>query len=115
MPIFKPHCSVYLAAFNVRTLKQSGQQASLARTLDSLGAEVCCVLETIIHDPTTVMELTTTSLSPRFLLRTSSDSEAAASGCAGVGIILSSKADDCLIDWIPVDNRLCAVRLATAV
>jgi len=115
VPIFKPYCSVYLAAFNVRTLKQAGQQASLARTLDSLGVDVCCVSETRMHDPTTVTELTAPSLSSRFLLRTSGDSEAAASGCAGVGIILSSKAEDCLLDWIPVDSRLCAVRLATAV
>ena len=33
VPIFKPYCSVYFAAFNVRILKHTGQQAALARRL----------------------------------------------------------------------------------
>ncbi|KER22412.1 hypothetical protein T265_09491 [Opisthorchis viverrini] len=41
--------------------------------------------------------------------------EAAAAGCVGVCIVLSHGAEVSLLDWIPVDNRLCAVRLATSV
>ena len=113
--LFKPRHSVYLAAFNVRTLKQAGQQAALALTLDSLGIDVCCVSETRIQDASTVIELTAPSVSTRFRLRTSGDPEAAAAGCAGVGIVLSHRAEVSLLDWIPVDSRLCAVRLATSV
>ena len=113
--IFKPRCSVHLATFNVRTLQQAGQQAALALTLDSLCIDVCCVSETRIQDANTIIELTAPSLSTRFFLRTSGDSEAVAAGCAGVGIVLSHRAERSLLDWIPVDSRLCAVRLATSV
>ncbi|GAA55228.1 hypothetical protein CLF_107357 [Clonorchis sinensis] len=51
----------------------------------------------------------------RFRLLTSGDAEAAAAGYAGVGIVLSERAEASLLDWIPVDSRLCAVRLATSV
>ena len=113
--LFRPRCSVYVAAFNVRTLKQVGQQAALARTLDSLNVDVCCVSETRIQDSSTVINLTAPDLHSTFRLRTSGDTEAAAAGYAGVGIVLSEKAEKSLCDWIPVNSRLCAVRLATSV
>ncbi|KER20298.1 hypothetical protein T265_15351, partial [Opisthorchis viverrini] len=37
------------------------------------------------------------------------------SGYAGVGIVLSEQTEVYLLDWMPVDSRLCAVRLATSV
>ncbi|KER20215.1 hypothetical protein T265_11185 [Opisthorchis viverrini] len=41
--VLKPRHPLYLAALNVRTLKQAGQQAALALTLDSLGYDgTCC-------------------------------------------------------------------------
>ncbi|KER28000.1 hypothetical protein T265_05049 [Opisthorchis viverrini] len=43
------------------------------------------------------------------------DPQAAAAGCAGVGIVLSHRAEVSLLDWIPVDSRLCEVHLATSV
>lgn len=46
-----------------------------------------------------------------FYLRLSGDPEATATGQAGVGIALSSRAEAALQDWIPVSSRLCAVRL----
>ena len=104
-----------MAAFIVRTLKQAGQQAALALTLDSLGVNVCCVSETIIQDSSVFTELTAPSVSSRFWLSTSGDPEAAATGSAGVAIVLSSRAEGCLLDWIPVISRLCAVRLAISV
>ncbi|KER26334.1 hypothetical protein T265_14019, partial [Opisthorchis viverrini] len=110
-----PTSSVYLAAFNVRTLKQAGQQAALALTLDLLGIDVCCVSETRTQDTSTVIELIAPSVSTRFRLRTSGDPEAAAVGCAGVGIVLSHRAEISSLDQISVDIRLCAVRLATSV
>ncbi|KER28018.1 hypothetical protein T265_05064 [Opisthorchis viverrini] len=113
--VFKPRKPVYLATFNVRTLKQAGQQVALARTLDSPCIDVCCLSETRTQDASTVIELTAPSLSSRFRLRTSGDAEAAAAGYAGVGIVLSERAKASLLDWIPVDSRLCAVRLATSV
>ncbi|GAA50796.1 hypothetical protein CLF_105051 [Clonorchis sinensis] len=113
--VFKPRKPVYLATFNVRSLKQAGQQVALARTLDSLSIDVCCLTETRTQDASTVIELTAPSLSSRFRLRTSGDAEAAAAGYAGVGIVLSERAEASLLDWIPVDSRLCAVRLATSV
>ena len=113
--LFRPRCSVYVAAFNVRTLKQAGQQAALARTLDSLNIDVCCVSETRIQDSSTVIELSAPAVSSTFRLRTSGDTEAAAAGYAGVGIVLSEKTEKCLCDWIPVNSCLCAVRLATSV
>ena len=59
--------------------------------------------------------MTALSVSSRFWLRTSGDPVAAAADSAGVGIVLSSRAEGCLLDWIPVNSCLCAVRLATSV
>ncbi|KER31953.1 hypothetical protein T265_12887 [Opisthorchis viverrini] len=83
---FQTPKTVYLATFNVRTLKQAGQQVALARTLDSLCIDVCCLSETRTQDASTVIELTAPSLSSRFRLRTSGDAEAAAAGYAVVGV-----------------------------
>ncbi|KER18975.1 hypothetical protein T265_12072 [Opisthorchis viverrini] len=63
--------SVYLAAFNVNTLKQAGQQNTLALTLDSLGSDVCYVTETIIHDASTMIKLIALSVAIRFRQRAS--------------------------------------------
>ncbi|KER28001.1 hypothetical protein T265_13677, partial [Opisthorchis viverrini] len=104
---------VYQAAFNIHTLKQAGEQAALALTLDSLGTDVCCVSETRIQDASTVVELTTPSLSTRFRLRISGDAEAAAVGYAPqVCTVPSHRAEVSLLDWIPVHNRPYALRLA---
>ncbi|CAH8573948.1 unnamed protein product [Dicrocoelium dendriticum] len=103
-----------MATFNVRTLRQTGQLATLARTLDTLGIDVCCLFETRINEPNGVVELTTPSLSSRYWLYASGDADATLMGQASVGIILSSKAEPPLVDWIPVNSRFCAVRLTTS-
>ena len=113
-PLIKPRSLVNMAAYNVRTLMQSGQQVALARTLDSLKIDVCCISETRIQDSSVRVELTAPSLSSRYWLRTSGDATSAALGQAGVGVVLSSAAEACLTDWIPVNSRLCAVRLASS-
>ncbi|GAA53815.1 hypothetical protein CLF_111223 [Clonorchis sinensis] len=64
-------------------MKQAGQQVALARTLDSLWIDVCCLSETKKQDASTVIELTASSPSSRFRLRNSGDAEAAAAGYAG--------------------------------
>ena len=94
----------------MRTLLQSGQQLALACTLGSLSIDVCCVSETRIQDPSIVLRLKSPTSSP-FHLRLSGDAAASASGLAGVGIALSSKAEAALLDWIPINSRLCAVRI----
>ncbi|GAA55262.1 hypothetical protein CLF_107502, partial [Clonorchis sinensis] len=48
--VFKPRKPVYLATFNIRSPKQAGQQVALARTLDSLSIDVCCLSETRTQD-----------------------------------------------------------------
>ncbi|GAA50699.1 ATP-binding cassette transporter [Clonorchis sinensis] len=48
--VFEPRNPVYLATFNVRSLKQAGQQVVLARTLDSLCIGACCLSETRTQD-----------------------------------------------------------------
>ncbi|GAA54808.1 transcription elongation factor 1 homolog [Clonorchis sinensis] len=45
----------------------------------------------------------------------SGDPEANVAGCAGVDVVLSHRAEGSLLDWIPVDRCLCAVRLTMSV
>ncbi|KAA3676475.1 uncharacterized protein DEA37_0004434 [Paragonimus westermani] len=114
----RPRQLVNIGAFNVRTLRQIGQQAALASTVSSLELDVCCVSETRVYDSSTVIHLSSpldSCRSKRFCLRVSGDAEAESRGQAGVGIALSSRAEQGLLDWIPVISRLCAVRLNTSV
>ena len=110
MPFTRFQHSFNLGAFNVRTLKQIGQQAALATTLDHFNIDICCVSETRLYDSSR-REITAPALSKKFWLRCSGDSAAADIGQAGVGVALSPKAEASLIEWIPVNSRLCAVRL----
>ncbi|VDO89803.1 unnamed protein product, partial [Schistosoma margrebowiei] len=87
--LLKPRSKLHIGAFNVRTLCQIGQQASLAKTLESLSIDVCCVSETRIQDSSVVIHL----ISPRqngeptrYTLRVSGDPMASSRGLAGVGI-----------------------------
>ena len=102
-----------LAAFNVRTLRQCGQQAALHRTLESLDIDICCLSETRIQDPSVLYRLRspTGSSGTAYHLRLSEDCAASAAGQAGVGIALSDRAEAAVLEWIPVNSRLCAVRL----
>ncbi|GAA49627.1 hypothetical protein CLF_103310 [Clonorchis sinensis] len=107
--LLKPGHPVYLAAFNVRTLKQT-KKAALALTR---GINVCCISETRIQDSSKVFELTARSLSTRSRLRTSGDLGSAAAECAMLGIALSHRAKVSLLDLIPANSCLCTIRLAT--
>ncbi|VDP63693.1 unnamed protein product, partial [Schistosoma mattheei] len=84
--LLKPHSKLHVGAFNVRTLCQIGQQASLARTLESSAIDVCCVSETCIQDPSSVIHLTSPCQNKeptRFTLRVSGSPYAASRGLAG--------------------------------
>lgn len=61
-----------------------------------------------------VVELTAPCLSSRYLLHASRDADAATTGQAGAGIVLSSMADASLVDWILVSSRLFAACLMTS-
>ncbi|KAA3672338.1 uncharacterized protein DEA37_0010944 [Paragonimus westermani] len=92
----------------------STAQAALASTLSSLELEVCCVSDTRVYDSSTVINLSSpldSCRSKRFCFRVSGEAEAESHGRAAVGIALSSPAEQCLLDWIPVNGRFCAVRL----
>ena len=107
-----PRMPFKLACHNVRTLMRVGQQSGLARTLDTLAIDVCCLSETRIQDSSSVVRLTSPGPSKGlFYLRLSGDPVASVAGQAGVGVALSAKAEAALQEWIPVSSRLCAVRL----
>ena len=99
-PILRPRTPFHLAAFNVRTLLQVGQQSCLARTLETLHVDICCVSGTRIQDPTSLIHLR----SPRspagseFILRVSGDPASSSRGYAGVGIALSTRAEKALLE-----------------
>ena len=100
------------------TLCQIGQQASLAETLLSLKIDVCCVSETRIQYPTSVIHLKPLRANPaisQFTLRVSGDPAATARGLYGVGVAHSPRAERAFLDWIPVNSRLCVVRLAGSI
>ena len=113
--VIKPRTAINFGAFNVRTLKQLGQFDALARTLDTLRIDVCCVSETRIQDSSRRQKLTAPGLENPYWLYTSEDDQSLALGRAGVGIAFSSRAISSLVDWIPFNSRLCVARLATSI
>ncbi|VDP77922.1 unnamed protein product [Schistosoma mattheei] len=97
-----------LAAFNVRTPMQVGQQIELAMSLGSLNIDVCCLSETRIQDSGEVLQIRSPPVASKslFYVRLSEDPVASSSGLAGVGVALSARAEAALIDWIPITSRL---------
>lgn len=51
------------------------------------------------------------SISSRYFLRTSRDEAAQAPGQRGVGMIMFDKVETAFLHWIPVDGRLCPIKL----
>ncbi|CAH8518466.1 unnamed protein product [Schistosoma haematobium] len=113
----RPRAPFKLAAFNVRTFMQVGQQIGLTMSLKSLNIDVCCLSETRIQDSGEVLQIRSSSVTSKslFYVRLSGDPVASSSGLAGVGVALSTRAEAALIDWIPVNSRLCAVRLESSI
>ena len=100
-----------MAVFNVRTVYRIGQQVS-RQTLLFLKIDVCCVFKHFSYSPQLFKGepsyLTVQSISPR------------GSFCDGcrlydVGFAINPRAECALLDWIPVNSRLCAVRLAGSI
>lgn len=52
-----PKCSLHLTIFKVCMLNQIGQYATVARILETFRIDVCCVAETRVHDPTSLIIL----------------------------------------------------------
>ncbi|CAH8475742.1 unnamed protein product [Schistosoma intercalatum] len=113
----KPRAPFKLATFNVRTLMQVEQQIGLAMSLESLNIDVCCLSETRIQDSGEVLQIRSPSVASKslFYVRLSGDPMASSCGLAGVGVALSARAEAALIDWIPINSRLCAVRLESSI
>lgn len=83
----------------------------MARALKTLATDVCCVQETHIRDSSSTIRLTfPSSPSVKFHLRRSGDPEAAASHVASVGVVLTETVEVALLDWVPVDSWLYALR-----
>lgn len=71
-----------------------------------------CIQQTHTEDLKFVIQLISpSSPSMEFHVCSSGDSEAKASVVAGVRVGFSEIADDTLLEWIPVDNRVCSMRL----
>ncbi|GAA55931.1 non-lysosomal glucosylceramidase [Clonorchis sinensis] len=66
---------------------------------------------TKILDPSTFSQ----SITPSLSTRNRGDPEATVAGCVRAGVVPINRAEGSLLDWIPVDSRLYAVRLAKSV
>ncbi|CAH8651686.1 unnamed protein product [Schistosoma intercalatum] len=113
----KPRASFKLAAFNVLTLMQDGQQIGLTMSLENFNIGVCCLSETSIQDSGEVLQICSPYVASKslFYVRLSGDLVASSSGLTGVGVALNARAEAALIDWIPINSRLCAVRLESSI
>ena len=101
-------------AFNVPALAQGDQQAALPLMLDSLNMDVCFVSECRQNTQlrTTILRLILNAIF--YYLRTSHDQRSHEAGYTVVGIALSTRAETALVEWIPVNRRLFALRLLTS-
>ncbi|VDQ00212.1 unnamed protein product [Trichobilharzia regenti] len=109
--ILIPRVSLKLDTYNVRKLMQIGQQAGFVKTLESLAVNVCCISEARTQNPNKMLRLSYSSESLNSVYHPCLPGGPMASGVAGVGVALASRAKAALLDWVPVDSRPCAVRL----
>ncbi|CAH8447460.1 unnamed protein product [Schistosoma margrebowiei] len=86
-------------------------------SLESLHIDFCRLSETRIQNSGEVLQIRSTSVTSKSLsyMSLSGDPVASLSGFAGVGVALSARAEAALIDWIPINSRLCAVRLESSI
>ena len=94
---------------------QPAQQLALATTMDTLNMDVCCLSETRLRDTASTTQLFSPTSKRMYFLHCSNDAVSETSGQAGVGIALSHQAKSSLIDWIPINSRLCTVRLESSI
>lgn len=72
---------------------------------------MCFFQQTHIQYSSSVIQTTSPSGPPvQFHLPASGDHETADSSVAGVRVVPNEKVEAALLDWIPVDSRLCVVR-----
>ncbi|CAH8506234.1 unnamed protein product [Schistosoma intercalatum] len=100
----KPRAPFKLAAFNVRTFMQVGQQIRLVMSLESLNINICCLSETRIQDSGEVLQIRSSSVASKslFYVRLSGNPVAYSFGLAGIGVALSARAEAALIDSSPL-------------
>lgn len=100
--LIKPKCPFHSAAFNVHTLNQLRQKASLPRTIETLKINICCISWTFIQVLKSIV--TFRSLDPLplsyFTLRMSDGLVSSARGHVSVEIVLSTGAGLSPLDWI---------------
>lgn len=70
-----------------------------------------------VRDPTSLITLRSpdATLSGRCTLCTSVDLVSSARGHASVGIVLSTKTEHAMLEWIQINSCLCKVRLGNSV
>jgi hypothetical protein len=80
--------------------------------MNGLNVDICCLSETRLYDSSVISQLDTQSANrqTKYYLRCSGDPTASSSGVAGMGISLSQRAETALLEWIPINSRLCAMR-----
>ena len=89
-----------------------GQRVGLAGTPEALATDRCCLSETSIQGPSALIRLHFSSnIRAKFIQCLFGNPKASLSGHASVGVALSARAEDAMLDWIPVNRRLRAVGL----
>lgn len=84
-------------------------------TISSLTVDACCVLERHILASSSVIQLTASNISSRYLLFTPGDEAARVVSQRGVVMFLNGKVSAAFSGKVPVDSRPCAVRLQGSV
>ena len=62
-----------------------------------------------------MLQINAPNLPNKYFLRTSGDEQSKAAGLYCVGIVLNQRSEAAFLDWIPLNSRLCAVRLEGAI
>ncbi|KAA3678674.1 calcium-independent phospholipase A2 [Paragonimus westermani] len=93
----KPRQPVNIDAFSVNKPRQISRLAVVASTLSSLELTIC-KSSIVIHFSSSLDKYRCR----RFSFKVSVDAEAESGGQGGMGITLSSRAEQCLLDWIPL-------------
>uniref|UniRef100_G4LYQ4 Uncharacterized protein n=1 Tax=Schistosoma mansoni TaxID=6183 RepID=G4LYQ4_SCHMA len=91
------------------------KEIGLAIYLESLNIGVCCLLGIRTQGSSEVIQARSPHFESLFRMRLSGHSVLFPSGFAGVDVPLSSRAEAELADGIPINLRLCAVRLESSV
>ena len=103
-PSLNSRDSVFIGAFNVRNLFRLGNRPLLMKHF-ALKIDVCCVSETCIQDPTSLVHLKPLKANPdvsQFSLEVSGVPADTTPELYGIGIALTPRVEYALFDWIQV-------------